>query len=132
MQLANYRHNRIGGIDADRTLDTGEVVPYTLTDSEIAALPDGVDVAPYVAPADPVPQSITMRQCRLQLLAVGKLAAVDPLIDALPEPQRSAARIEWEYGTTVEINSPLFAQLGPALWADDAERDDWLRQAATL
>jgi hypothetical protein len=89
-------------------------------------------VRAYPAVAAAVPQSITMRQCRLQLLAVGKLAAVDPLIDALPEPQRSAARIEWEYGTTVEINSPLYAQLGPALWADDAERDDWLRQAAAL
>ena len=79
-----------------------------------------------------VPRSITMRQCRLQLLAIGKLADVDVAIAALPEPEKSAAQIEWEYAATVERNSPLISQLGPALGLDDAQLDALFRQAVTL
>lgn len=79
-----------------------------------------------------VPQSITMRQCRLQLLAIGKLADVDAAIAALPEPAKSAAQIEWEYAATVERNSPLISQLGPALELDDEQLDALFRQAVTL
>lgn len=79
-----------------------------------------------------VPQSITMRQCRLQLLAIGKLADVDAAIAALPEPAKSAAQIEWEYAATVERDSPLISQLGPALGLDDEQLDALFRQAVTL
>lgn len=33
--LSNYRYNQVGGVDADRTLDSGEVVPYTLSSEEV-------------------------------------------------------------------------------------------------
>lgn len=79
-----------------------------------------------------VPRSITMRQCRLQLLTIDKLAGVDAAIAALPEPEKSAAQIEWEYAATVERNSPLIAQLGPALGLGDAQLDALFRQAVTL
>ena len=46
MILSNYRYNRIGGVDADRELDSGEIVPYTLSDDEISEL-DGVEVAAF-------------------------------------------------------------------------------------
>lgn len=46
MILSNYRYNRIGGVDADRELDSGEIVPYTLSEDEIAEL-DGVEIAPF-------------------------------------------------------------------------------------
>lgn len=46
MKLSNYRYNHIGGIDADRELESGEVVPYTLTDEEIEGLGD-VTVSEY-------------------------------------------------------------------------------------
>lgn len=44
--LSNYRYNRIGGVDADRELDSGEVVPYTLSDDEIAEI-EGVEIADF-------------------------------------------------------------------------------------
>lgn len=78
------------------------------------------------------PLSITMRQCRLQLLAAGKLALVQPAIDAMPEPQRSAANIEWEYGTTVQRNSPLIEQLAPVLGWDTPEAINEQFMAASL
>jgi hypothetical protein len=79
-----------------------------------------------------VPQSITMRQCRLQLLTIGKLADVEAAIAALPEPAKSGAQIEWEYAATVERNSPLIAQLGPALELNDEQLDEMFRVASSL
>lgn len=79
-----------------------------------------------------VPDSITMRQCRLQLLATGKLGLVQPAIDAMPEPQRSAANIEWEYGSTVLRSSPLIAQLAPVLGWDTPEAIDEQFRLANL
>jgi hypothetical protein len=78
------------------------------------------------------PASITMRQCRLQLLALNKLALVDGIIDAMPEPQKSAAKIEWEYAAAVERNSPLVENLGLALDLDGAEMDTLFMDAAKL
>lgn len=46
MILSNYRYNRIGGVNADRELNSGEIVPYTLTDAEISEL-DGAEIAPF-------------------------------------------------------------------------------------
>ncbi len=79
-----------------------------------------------------VPRSITMRQCRLQLLAINKLADVDVAIASLPEPAKSAVQIEWEYAATVERNSPLIAQLGLGLGLDNEQLDALFRQAVTL
>ena len=65
-----------------------------------------------------------MRQCRLQLLATGKLHLVAPAITSLPSPAKEAAEIEWEYGSTVLRNSPLIAQLAPVLGWDTPEAID--------
>ena len=86
------------------------------------------------APEQPsgVPQSVTMRQARLALLAAGKLSEVDAAINALPEPERSAARITWDYSTEVQRNNGLVSQLAPALGLDDAALDALFTQAALL
>ena len=80
----------------------------------------------------PVPQEVTMRQARLALLGAGKLAAVDAAINALPEPSRSAARIEWDYSSTVRRQQPLVLQLGPALGLDAAALDALFLAAGAL
>lgn len=49
MNLSNYRYNRIGGIDADRTLESGEIVPYTLSDEEVLNL-GNIEIAEYKKP----------------------------------------------------------------------------------
>lgn len=51
MSFGNYRYNRIGGIDADKTLEGGEIVPYTLSEGEIDDMPENSEIADYIVPA---------------------------------------------------------------------------------
>lgn len=75
---------------------------------------------------------ITMRQCRLALLAEGKLADVETAIAELPEPTKTAALVEWEYAATVERNSPFVATLGLAIGYSDAELGNLFNSAILL
>lgn len=79
-----------------------------------------------------VPASITMRQARLQLHAIGKLTAVQDAINQLPEPPKTSAQIEWDYAAVVERASPFVALLTPALGLSDEDMDDLFREAAKL
>jgi hypothetical protein len=102
---------------------TGVSREVDLTPEEIAALPGDVLQ---------VPQSVSMRQARLALSAAGKLAAVDAAIASLPEPQKTAALIEWEYSAAVRRTQPLVLSLAPALGFTDEQLDALFIQAATL
>lgn len=84
------------------------------------------------APPVPVPTSVTMRQARIALLGAGKLAAVDAAIDALAEPTKTAARIEWEYSSEVQRHNGFVAALGPALGLSAAQIDALFIAAAAL
>jgi hypothetical protein len=79
-----------------------------------------------------VPESVTMRQARLALLGAGKLALVDAAIDGMPEPQKSAARIEWEYSNEVQRNNSFVSALGPALGMTSTQIDGLFVAAAKL
>lgn len=93
---------------------------------------DGETLAPPPAPPVPIPSSVTMRQARLALLAAGNLAGVDAAIEALPEPSRTQAQIEWEYSQEVQRSNPLLTLIAPALGLDDEGLDTLFAQAATL
>ena len=79
-----------------------------------------------------VPQEVTMRQARLALHAAGKLVAVNAAINALPDPPKTAALIEWEYSSTVRRDSQFVAMLGPALGLDAAALDALFIAASKL
>jgi hypothetical protein len=79
-----------------------------------------------------VPPEVTMRQARLALLAAGKLAAVDAAINTLPEPDRTAARISWEYSATVQRHQPFVLALAPALGLSEGDLNNLFIQADTL
>tara|TARA_Y100000310_G_C20704371_1_gene833812 strand:- start:30695 stop:31126 length:432 start_codon:yes stop_codon:yes gene_type:complete len=49
MSFSNYRYNRIGGIDVDKALESGDTVPYTLSEDEIKDIQLGTSIADYVA-----------------------------------------------------------------------------------
>lgn len=103
--------------------------------SASAAIGDTYEGGSFVRPPDPppaVPQSVTMRQARLALLASGKLALVDAAIEALPEPQRAQAQIEWEFASEILRASPLVEAMGAALGLDDAALDALFAEAAAL
>lgn len=108
--------------------------PPTVGDGEWAVF-DGrwriVDEGPQAIP-QPVPTSITMRQARLQLHAIGKLSEVQEAINQLPEPPKTEAQIEWDYAAVVERASPFVALLTPALGLSDEQMDDLFREAAKL
>lgn len=79
-----------------------------------------------------IPQSVTMRQARLALLNHSLLANVQPAINALPEPQRTRAQIEWDYSNGLERGNSFVATLGVALGLDDAAIDSLFIEAAAL
>ena len=68
-----------------------------------------------ITPPVPVPTVVTMRQARLALLAAGLLPNVDTAIAALPEPKKSAAKIEWEYSQEVQRHNGFVGVLAPVL-----------------
>ena len=84
----------------------------------------------------PAPNAVTRRQLRLWLVRNGyTLAQVEALIEALPEPQRTEARIEWQDATQYERSHPLLRQLAGALLkldggALDAALDQAFRDAS--
>jgi hypothetical protein len=78
------------------------------------------------------PQIVTMRQARLALLGAGKLSLVEAAIDALPEPPKTAAKIEWEYSQEVHRNKPFVQMLAQGLGLSQVELDQLFIAAATL
>ena len=93
---------------------------------------DGAVIRVLPTEAIQAPQEVTMRQARLALHAAGKLAAVNAAINALPDPPKTAALIEWEYSSTVRRDSQFVALLGPALGLDAAGLDALFVAAASL
>ncbi len=75
---------------------------------------------------------ITMRQCRLALLGAGLLDNVDTALASLPEPDKSAATIAWEYGASVERLSAFVVGMGPLLGLSDLEVDALFEGAKDL
>jgi hypothetical protein len=102
--------------------------------ADLVAMTDD-EVADHLTPAAPaieVPQKVTMRQARLALLAAGLLDDVEAAIDALTEPPRTAARIEWEFSSEVFRGREFVLMLGQALELDSAAMDALFIEAATL
>lgn len=83
-------------------------------------------------PTPPVLPDLTMRQFRLGLLNAGLLDDVEAAIDDLPEPDRSVARIEFEYASLVVRTDPWVAALAVPLGLSEGEIDDLWTSAAAL
>lgn len=79
-----------------------------------------------------VPARVTMRQARLALLGAGLLGNVDTAVNALPSPQKEAARIEWEYSQEVQRHNGFVSVLAPALGLSDLQIDQLFVTAGGL
>ena len=79
-----------------------------------------------------VPAAVTMRQARLALLGAGLLDDIDAAINALPSPQKEAARIEWEYSAEVQRHNGFVSVLAQLLGLTDAQTDALFLTAAGL
>lgn len=84
--------------------------------------------------ADPpqLPVIVTMRQARLALHTAGLLQSVEDAISAMPEPEQTSARIEWDYASRVERSSQFVVMLGAAIGLDDAQMDELFMAASIL
>jgi len=94
---------------------------------------DGSDFAPPPAPPAPafVPV-VSMRQARLALHGASLLTAVEAAINAMAEPAKTQARIEWDFATEVRRDWPLLVTLAGQLGLSDAEVDALFAAAAAL
>lgn len=72
-----------------------------------------------------IPTSITMRQCRLELLSQGVLDQVNTLLEGNAE-----ALIEWEYATTIERSNMLVTTIQNALNLTDEQVDEMFLSAS--
>lgn len=113
------------------------VSPPPLTGLQVARWAGGVwEVLPErpaaVSQPMPVPQHVTMRQARLALLGAGLLAGIEAAINALPSPQKEAARIEWEYSQEVQRHNGFVSALAPVLGLSDGQIDALFIAAAQL
>jgi hypothetical protein len=95
---------------------------------------DALDFTDKVQP--PAPKAtgltVTMRQARLALMQTGKLSAVAAALASLPEPNKTAANIEWEYSSELQRTKPLVVLLGAAIGLSPSQIDDLFTLAATL
>ena len=82
-----------------------------------------VEMAPVL-----VPQQVTMRQARLELLSRGLLDDVEAMIAAAGRE----AQIEWEYASLVERGNPVIAGVQQQQGFTDEQIDDLFREAAKL
>ena len=113
----------------DWEVNDGRVVtPYVV--EAIGGEPTPEEVAAFLAP--PVPASVTMRQARLALLQAGHLAAVTAALAATPGMAGEAARIEWEYASTLERDSVLVQAFAAQLGLSGAALDALFTTAASL
>lgn len=82
-----------------------------------------------VEPTEPqVPQRISARQIRLQLLAIDKLNDVEAYVAA----QAPETKIAWEYATEFDRLNPLFVQASQALGFTEEQRDQFFISASQL
>lgn len=75
-----------------------------------------------------IPRAVSMRQARLQLLALNSYSTVNNAIATMPE----AAQIEWEYATDVPRENPLVPAMAQLLGWSEADTDLYFTEAAKL
>ena len=85
--------------------------------------PEPEQIEPPPPIVNPVPQTVSQRNARLALRAIGKLGQVDTIISSLPEPQRTDAKIEWEYANEFHRSNALLNRLAEALGLDSEQLD---------
>lgn len=88
-------------------------------------------IAPYVEPEVIVviPTSITMRQCRLMLVQIGKYQDVVTFIE---NSENDTIKIEWEYASFIERSNPLVTILAQQLELTEKDIDNLFVEASKL
>lgn len=86
----------------------------------------------FSAPSPKLP-SISPRQVRLALVLSGiSLETIESAIDSLSEPEKTLARISWEYAVEYERENPIVNSLGLMLGFTSNQIDELWAVASTL
>jgi hypothetical protein len=91
-------------------------------------------------PVIAVPSEVTPRQARIVLALKPAtsgdhphlLAQVEAAFGSLPEPEKTVARITWEYSIAVERTNPLIGQMQAIIGFTDEQIDQLFIEAAKL
>lgn len=124
--LARWPLSRQAEAQADAAIGKTALRDQMAAEIEVikAAIPSGLPTS--------IPAVVTMRQARLALLQNGMLTQVNTAVANMPGAAGDAARIEWEFSSTVERNRPLVQSLIGVLGLTESQLDDLFRLAATL
>lgn len=122
----SIEHVRYAPIPGNCTLDVPPDGQYPVWNGSSWDLKDEPVIPPPVSPV--VPQSITPRQCRLELLNRGLLDQVETMI----AEQDQATRITWEYAVSFERNNPLLLALANNIGLSEFEIDEFFIEASKL
>lgn len=90
----------------------------------------GISYAPDPPVVPTISTIVSMRQARLALLRAGLLDAVNGAIANMVGVPGVEARIEWEFATTVERNSPLVQNTAVALGLTETQLDELFKTAS--
>ena len=114
----------------DGSTYTPPPAPYVPTQEELDAIAAGEAERVRISK---VPRTVTRRQARQALLLRGKLALVQPAIDAIPDAtQRGLMQIEWDDSLSFDRDRPSHISIGAAIGYDSLGLDDVFTFAATL
>lgn len=80
----------------------------------------------------PIPTEIPLWAFRSILTLQGYASQVDSLILALPEPQKTIANVQWQYGNFIERNHPLIDALGAELGLTKEDINNIFKEASKL
>lgn len=81
---------------------------------------------------EPVPYIVTRRQAKLALHDAGLLPSVEPALQALSEPQKTTAIIEWEDAIEFQRDHTLITALASSLGLTEEQVDNLFIQASKL
>lgn len=145
MQAKNPRYNRNNTIDLDINHPVYGWIPFTASPDDVEQY--GKDlynqartgkfgtIAPYVKLAVVIeyPDTITMRQMRLNLLQLELLDDVEAAINSETNVTlQKTLKIEWEYSSSVSRNGVLANLLKTNLNFDDQKLNDFFLSASKL
>ena len=104
--------------------DVGNMDRVSIAEWEAA----GGAIAPYVEPPEPIPQSVSARQFKLQLLAAGLLVQVEAFISS----QGRAVQIAYESSGSFVRSEPMMQSGFAAMGFTDQQIDQFFVAAAKL
>lgn len=81
---------------------------------------------------NPIPNEVPLWAFRAILTIQGLASSVESLINTLPEPQKTVANVQWQYGNFIVRNHPLIDSLGTDLRLTKEQIDNVFKEASKL